>query len=148
MAEERAERSNGVVGGISATYRTRLRESEALISTEGMTMAQFHALSCVAERGPRPKKEISEKMDVTKANITGLVDKLESKGLVMRTAHRHDPRATIIQLTPKGRAAQERVDSKYLAFMAESLKVLTKSEQIDLRNVLLKLQDGMSQAGG
>jgi MarR family 2-MHQ and catechol resistance regulon transcriptional repressor len=117
------------------------------MSIAGLTRAQFHALRCAAEEGPLPMKDISEKMFVTRADVTGLVDKLESKGLVRRVAHHRDRRATLIELTPKGREVQERISSKYKAFMSDSLKTLTRDEQDYLHDALLKLQDGMSRAG-
>ena len=146
MAGEDIRNSNGVTDAITSTYKTLLRESEELLSKEGITRAQFHALRCVAN-GPVPMKDISEKMFVTRANITGLVDKLESKGLVKRVGHQRDRRATIIRLTPKGISVQKRLASKYTDFMHDSLKVLTEEEQRNLRDALLKLQEGMSKAG-
>jgi len=142
------QHSNDVIDAITGTHKTLLRESGELLSKEGMTRPEFQALRCVAEKGPVPMKGISEKMFVTRASITGLIDKLESKGLVKRTAHRRDRRATIIELTPKGVAVQERVSSKYKAFMQDALKVLTEGEQRNLRDSLLKLQESMSQSRG
>jgi DNA-binding MarR family transcriptional regulator len=121
-------------------------ESEELLSKEGMTRAQFQALRCAAEKGPVPMREISEKMSVTRPNVTGLIDELESKGLVKRTVHSMDRRATIIELTPKGATVQKRISSMYRAFIQDSLEVLTEDEQKHLRDILLNLQEGMSQA--
>lgn len=146
MASEEPRNSSGVADAITSTYKTLLRESEELLSKEGVTLAQFQALRCVA-KGSIPMKEISEKMSVTRANITGIVDRLESKGLVKRTGYHRDRRATIVQLTPKGTAMQQRVSSKYRAFIQNSLEVLTEEEQRNLRDTLSKLQEGMSKAG-
>jgi MarR family 2-MHQ and catechol resistance regulon transcriptional repressor len=87
-------------------------------------------------------------MLVTRANITGLIDKLESKGLVQRTEQHGDRRATIIELTRKGATVHESVSSKYRAFLRDALTALTEDEQRNLRDVLLKLQEGMTRAGG
>jgi len=143
---EKAQRSNEVIDVVMATYRTILRESEGLLSQENLTRPQFQALRCVAEKGATPMKGISDKLFVTPANITGIIDRLESKGLLKRAAQHGDRRATIIELTPKGAAVQERVSSKYKEFMQHSLKVLTKDEQKMLRDILAKLQEGMSQS--
>jgi MarR family transcriptional regulator, 2-MHQ and catechol-resistance regulon repressor len=146
MAGKQRQDSNGVIEAISATYRILRRESEELLSKEDMTRPQFQALMSLAQRGPILMKEISEKMFVTRANVTGIIDRLESKGLVRRTANHRDRRATMIELTPKGVALQERVSSKYTTFMQDSLKVLTEDEQKSLRDALVKLQGGMSKA--
>jgi len=147
MAGKKSKGPSTLIDVITSTYRTLRQESEGLMSTAGLTRAQFHVLRCAAEEGPLPMKEISEKMFVTRADVTGLVDRLESKGLARRVAHHRDRRATLIELTPKGREVQERISSKYKAFMSDSLKALTRDEQDYLHDALLKLQDGMSRAG-
>jgi DNA-binding MarR family transcriptional regulator len=145
VAREKVHNSE-VVDAITATHRTILRETEELLSKEGMTKAQFLALLCVAEKGPIPMKRISEKMSVTRANVTGLIDKLESKGFVKRTEQDLDRRTTIIELTPKGRAVQDRLSSKYKEFMHNSLSALSEDEKETLRRVLTKVQEGMSKS--
>jgi len=89
-------------------------------------------------------KGISDKMFVTPANITGIIDRLEAKGLVKRATRHGDRRAVIVELTTKGAAVQERVSSKYKEFIQNALKVFTTEEQKMLRDLLLKLQEGMS----
>ncbi len=145
MAKEETRNSNGVTDAITSTYKTLLRESEKLLCDEGVTRAQFQALRCVAN-GPIAMKDISEKMFVSRANITGLVDKLESKGLVKRTGQDQDRRTTLIELTPKGKSVQDRVSSKYVKFMHDSLSALSEDEKETLRRVLAKLQEGMSKS--
>jgi DNA-binding MarR family transcriptional regulator len=139
---------NDLADVISSTYRTFLRKSEVLLSEEDLTRPQFQALRCVAENGPTPMKGISDSLSVTPANVTGIIDRLESKGLLKRSARVGDRRATIIELTPKGTAVQERVASKYKGFTRDSLKALSRDEQKSLRDILVKLQEGMSRSVG
>jgi len=143
---ERARNPNELADVMNSTYRTVLRKSEELLSEEGLTRPQFQALRFVAEKGATPMKGISDKLSVTPANVTGIIDRLESKGLLKRGVHVGDRRATIIELTPKGIAIQERVASKYKGFMRDSLKALSRDEQRSLRELLVKLQEGMSQS--
>lgn len=49
-------------------------------------------------------KRLSEALRVTPRNVTGLVDSLEGDGLVARSAHPSDRRATLVTLTAKGKA--------------------------------------------
>lgn len=93
-------------------------------------------------------KAISDKMFVTPANITGIIDRLESKGLVKRRARHGDRRTIIIELTPRGAALHERVASKYGEFMRSALKGFTNEEKRTLSHLLTKLQEGMSPSGG
>jgi len=141
-----ARNPNELADVMNSTYRTILRKSEELLSEEGLTRPQFQALRCVAEKGATPMKGISDKLSVTPANITGIIDRLESKGLLRRSAQAGDRRATIVELTTKGTAVQERVSTKYKEFMKGSLKALSRDEQKSLRDILVKLQEGMSQS--
>ena len=147
VAGKNSQDSKDVIEAVSATYRILRRESEDVLSNEDITRPQLQAMMCLAQRGPILMRELSEKMFVTRANVTGIIDRLEFKGLVRRTAHQQDRRATMIELTPEGVALQKRVSSKYETFMQDSLKALTEDERESLRDNLLKLQEGMSRAG-
>jgi DNA-binding MarR family transcriptional regulator len=47
--------------------------------------------------------ELSQRMMVSNGNVTGLIDRLVSEGLIARQASRHDRRVQIVKLTAKGR---------------------------------------------
>jgi DNA-binding MarR family transcriptional regulator len=47
--------------------------------------------------------ELSQRLMVTGANVTGITDQLETEGLVKRAPHPADRRAFAVQLTPRGR---------------------------------------------
>lgn len=92
-------------------------------------------------------RRISNEMLVTPANITGIIDRLESRALIRRMAREGDRRATIIELTPKGKVLQDDVAAKYGRFMRNALRTLTADEQRALSDLLVKVQEGMSRSG-
>lgn len=53
--------------------------------------------------GPVTQRELSQALRCTPRNVTGLVDALESAGLVARDPHPTDRRATLVTLTVRGR---------------------------------------------
>jgi|GEM_PF-4564376 len=55
-------------------------------------------------------------------------------------ARRGDRRATIIDLTPKGKAVQEKVAMRYSKFMRNALQVFTTDERETLRKLLENLR--------
>jgi MarR family 2-MHQ and catechol resistance regulon transcriptional repressor len=148
MEEKLASHHDETYNSITATYKLMQRKIAGMLSGEGLTQPQFHVLRIAAKSGGTSIREISDEMLVTPANMTGIIDRLESRGLIRREARKGDRRAKIIGLTPKGRAMQEEVAAKYSEFMEKSLRVLTKDEQRTLSDVLVKLQEGMSQSGG
>jgi DNA-binding MarR family transcriptional regulator len=145
---EETQLSDELSDVIVTTHMILKRKSEEVLSEENLTRPQFQALRFVAETGVTPMKGISNRMCVTPPNITGIVDRLESKGLVRRKAREGDKRATIIELTPKGVAVQRRVSSRYKEFVQDALKVFTAEEQRTLSALLLKLQEEVRKSGG
>ncbi len=145
---ELAEQRNGTYNAIIATYKTVQRSITAMLSEEGLTQPQFHALRVVAKCGPTLMRRISDDMQVTPANITGIIDRLESKGLIRRMGRKGDRRTTIIELTSKGKEMHERVASRYGEFMQKALQTFTADEQDALRSLLVKLQEEMSRSTG
>ncbi len=141
---ESAEESNGTYNAIIATYRLMQRGMTMLLAEEGLTQPQFTALRAMAKHGPTPMKTLSDELMVTAPNITGIVDRLESKGLVRRAASSEDRRATILELTTKGMRLQEEVTKKYVGFLQKALQKFSSDEQETLSLLLAKLREEMS----
>jgi MarR family 2-MHQ and catechol resistance regulon transcriptional repressor len=145
---ESADESNGTYNAIIATYKVMQRGMAKLLSEEGLTLPQFTALRVMARHGPTPMKTLSEELLVTAANITGIVDRLESKGLVTRVASSKDRRATIVELTAGGMKLQEEVTKKYIGFLQKALQRFSSDEQRTLSVLLAKLREEMSELYG
>lgn len=56
----------------------------------------------VHRRGQLTQRELSDILDCTPRNVTGLVDALEDAGFVARTRHPTDRRAVLVSLTTRG----------------------------------------------
>jgi DNA-binding MarR family transcriptional regulator len=82
----------------------------------GLTLARATLMWHVQHRGPMTQRELSQVLDVTPRNITGLVDALETSGFVVRAAHPTDRRATLVTLTDQGRKVATLRDRDYLEF--------------------------------
>jgi DNA-binding MarR family transcriptional regulator len=70
----------------------------------GLSSLQYVVIGALGERDRRPLKELAEVAHCTRAAVTGIVDALESKGLVMREPNADDRRSVLLALTPQGRA--------------------------------------------
>ena len=69
---------------------------------KGISFARLKLLGTLKHSGPTIMNELSEHLMVTPRNVTALVDGLEKEGLVRRTPHPTDRRATHIELTEAG----------------------------------------------
>lgn len=59
-------------------------------------------LGLLRDHGPMAPSEMGDRLIVTRATVTGLLDSLERRGLVRRTAHPSDRRSLIVEITPDG----------------------------------------------
>jgi DNA-binding MarR family transcriptional regulator len=66
-----------------------------------LTPQQTHLL-CVLHQGPVGMTGLSRSLHLEKSSLTGLVDRVERRGLVTRTRYTHDRRACEIALTEPG----------------------------------------------
>jgi len=69
------------------------------------------------------------------SNVTGIVDRLEARGLVERRPHEHDRRVKQVLLTPLGVEAQQQVTTA-MREAPEAFKRLSPADQRTLRDVL------------
>ena len=130
---------------VISTQRAIKQATLKLVSAEALTHPQYQALREIAKKsGAMLMREISDAMLVTPANVTGIVDRLEEKRLVTRKVSQGDRRATIVELTPEGRAVQERVAKKQGQLVQRALGAFKVDEQRTLRSLLQKLQREIS----
>lgn len=100
---------------ITQEIRRRLR------AEFGTTLPQFDLMAQLyRERAGLRLGELSRRMMVTNGNVTGLVDRLEADGLIVRDAADGDRRVTIARLTKRGEkmfAAMARAHETWLRDM-------------------------------
>jgi DNA-binding MarR family transcriptional regulator len=72
--------------------------------TYDLSLAQVDVLTALAraENASLTCSEIAEQTLITKGGITGILDRLEARGLVKRTASPHDRRSVVVRLSAKG----------------------------------------------
>ncbi|MCT4566219.1 MAG: MarR family transcriptional regulator [Maledivibacter sp.] len=87
--------------------------------------------------------EIGGEMLVTKANITGLVDRLEKQGFVTRRRHHRDRRKVMAAITKPGREFTERVIGEYKVWSKDVMTILGDDEKSRLLGLFRKLQTGL-----
>src|SRR5688572_10569835 len=81
--------------------RLRLAAAERL----GVGPSDFDALLLIDATGPLTAGRIAEAMALTTGAVTGLIDRLERAGWVLRTRHEADRRQVLIELAPERREA-------------------------------------------
>src|SRR5438034_2438809 len=67
-----------------------------------LSPVQCHVLHLIEPGRPLPMSRLAGTLSCDASNVTGLVDRLESRGLVERQTSAHDRRVKVVQLTATG----------------------------------------------
>lgn len=68
----------------------------------GISMSHVHVLSVLRHHGPMPMSRIAEMLDVSLSNATGLMDRMEERGLIERARVPDDRRLVLVRSTRAG----------------------------------------------
>lgn len=77
---------------------------------QGISMAHLQTLWILQEHGPQPMTRLADLLGVAVPNATGIIDRMEQRGLVERLRDGADRRVVTVQQTPEGARAAEEID--------------------------------------
>ena len=100
-----------------------------------LTPVQGHALRLLDPERPIAMSALADALYCHASNVTGIVDRLESRGLVERTPGTEDRRVKTLVLTTEGARVRKRVID-LLSEPPAVLARLSEREQIALRDIL------------
>jgi DNA-binding MarR family transcriptional regulator len=87
---------------------------------------------------------LAEKLGVTRATMTGLLDGLEQGGLVQRVSALQDRRSVQIKLTAAGQAKLDAVMPDYYSRLRLCMQGLSESQRNDLQSILGVIDAGIA----
>ncbi|MHB8623647.1 MAG: MarR family winged helix-turn-helix transcriptional regulator [Sulfuricaulis sp.] len=102
---------------LARCYQAFEAHSAAHFRTLGLTAPQFDIIATLGNTPGMTSKELGKKTLITKGTLTGVVDRLVSKGLVRRQAHGSDGRCQIVQLTKKGEQLFDKIFPAHLTYL-------------------------------
>ncbi|MFC9732606.1 MarR family winged helix-turn-helix transcriptional regulator [Streptomyces roseolus] len=123
-----------LIGTVVARYHQEYEEAAAAHSLTG---AQARVLGLLTLE-PTPMRKIAEKLKCEPSNVTGIIDRLESRGLVERRPDPADRRVKLAAPTEEGRDTARRLRDS-LHFAREPLGELTAVERTLLRDLLRRM---------
>lgn len=122
------------------TYLALQRRSDGFISSFDLTRPQFEVISALGNTNGLTLKELSHQVPVTKGTLTGVINRLEERGLVERSPSDSDRRSTVANLTPEGESLHEEVFSGHVSYVKQYLDSLTSEEREELTRLLMRIQ--------
>ena len=120
--------------------RNSLRDPLAhSVEEMGFTPPQMHALLWVGGDGPLMMGEIARRVGVTEKTITGIVDRLEARGLVQRERDAQDRRVVRVRATAEGLRTHDEMAAQVQARMAEFMSFLPDEDSAALVGIVQRL---------
>ena len=107
----------------------------------GLTAVQAMVLNTLSDDDGAPAGRLGERVQLTSATLTGIIDRLENLGFAERRASKKDRRAVLVCLTGKGREVVDEIKPLLADANREFLAGLSPRDQKQLRGLLQKLRD-------
>jgi len=124
---------------LSRCYSTFAQAEASRTKMKNLTPPQFGVLEALAHRGPMKMCDLGGKLLMSGANVTGVIDRLESKGFVRRVVQAGDRRTYFIHLTDAGGKLISKIFSRHAKVIEELASSLTGVEKQRLTSLLKKL---------
>ena len=112
----------------------------------GLTSAQFDIVATLGNTPGMTCKELGEKTLITKGTLTGVLDRMEDRGLIRRTASDADRRQIFIVLTAQGTRTFERAFPAHIEHLKPAFTMLSPRELDQAAELLHKLRDALRDA--
>ena len=93
-----------------------------------LSIVHLHVLSILESDAPLPMGKLAEALDVSIASATGIIDRMEQRGLVERGQQADDRRVVLVRATPGGLAVFSDLDAQRRVSIARILERLTDDE--------------------
>lgn len=113
--------------------------SKKLVKRVGLTGPQLVILQEIARCGEVTAGEIARAVSVSQATVTGILDRMENRGLLARQRSDSDKRRIMVSITPTGRQILEDAPPLMQEAFVERFSSLQEWEQTMILSALQRL---------
>jgi DNA-binding MarR family transcriptional regulator len=101
----------------------------------GITLQMAQALKDLPPAGSMTMKELAAVLWCDASNVTGIIDRLEARGLVERRPSEHDRRVKCLVLTAAGKRLRRKLDERFND-SPPAIAALSNADQLALGEIL------------
>ena len=129
-----------VLRALAEAYHAFSGYSARHVRQLNLTPAQFDIIVTLGNTPGMPFSQIAKKTLITKGTLTGIIDRLEAKGLVRREVPAGDRRSFRAVLTAAGEALFSEVFPVHVAYLTRAFAGANPGELEQLTRLLRQLQ--------
>lgn len=118
--------------------------SRRLVTDHGLSGPQLLCLRQLDAQGPIPAGELAAAMSSSPATVSGILDRLEARELLVRERQTDDKRRVLVRLTAKGRQTARKAPPPLENGFLRQLDALPLAKQAEIDRVLKQLVEMMS----
>ncbi|MGB5232791.1 MAG: MarR family winged helix-turn-helix transcriptional regulator [Desulfoprunum sp.] len=123
-----------VIAVLFRASETIKKDLDLTYKNYGLTFSQYNVLRILnnSKNGQNTVSNTSKIMLVSSSNITGLTQRLEKSGLILRKQDPGDERITVLEITPKGSRILKNIQDSHLSKINIYLKHFPSQKQREL----------------
>ncbi len=125
---------------LMATARAIRQAYDRELASLGLNLSQASLVAFVAEFGAQSQSQLAARLNLGRAATGSVVDQLETRGIIERSADAQDRRVWRVDLTPEGRRLAEQIAEVDLMVRSRLRTGFTRSDRQRLAELLLQLQ--------
>jgi MarR family 2-MHQ and catechol resistance regulon transcriptional repressor len=137
-----------VLRELAQCYQAFERYSSAHIQSLDLTPPQFDVIATLGNTEGMSFRELGQRTLITKGTLTGVVDRLEAKGLAVRCSCPQDARSTLVSLTRAGERIFDRAFPAHVEHLQCAFGKIGDGELSRLRGGLTALREALVTAAG
>ncbi len=143
------DRDINIIAKMSRTVRSLEKMVAVSMEAYSLTKPQLDVLLVIkySSHNALNATEIADELFVSKANISGLISRLESAGFIDRTIDPEDSRARKLALSAKAIEVIDQVLPKYISMTNEIMSKFSEEEKTTLIEQLEYIESCMSRGG-
>jgi DNA-binding MarR family transcriptional regulator len=126
---------------VRTLWKDLLRNATADAEESGMTGPQVTVIACLVRRGAMTLTELSRTLGMSHSSASGIVDRLQNRGLLRRTPHPSDRRRTSIEVTDVVRRYVRELEEGPTGRLLRALKTATPAQRVAIKHGLRVLAD-------
>lgn len=135
------DRVHDIVEAIAPLFAHHRQRWAARCHAQGISILGFGVLSLLDMHEALPMSHLAEELDVALPNATGIINRLEERGLVARRDDPSDRRVVLVEMTEHGRRLIEEMEAGRRERMARLIATLDAPQQERLLQSVADLRD-------